>query len=224
MVIDVDHEVPRYFSRELMCPTSGIAYPNPNLTPFLLILQKGACTRCNGLGITNTINVHKVIPDDTISIKNGGIVPLGEYKNSWIFKQVQLIAERYNFKLSDPIKIHSKRSNGNFVEWWQRKVFSKFKAMGVTRSYEIDFEGIASFIEHQYKNSDSNSIKRWAKGFMDDVPCSSCHGGRLKKESLHFKINGKNISELARLDISELANWFVDIEKKTVKETVDHCC
>ena len=92
------------------------------------------------------------------------------------------------------------------------------KAMGVTRSYEIDFEGIASFIEHQYKNSDSNSIKRWAKGFMDDVPCSSCHGGRLKKESLHFKINGKNISELARLDISELASWFVDIEKRLSKK------
>ena len=218
MVIDVDHEVPRYFSRELMCPTSGIAYPNPEPNTFSFNSPKGACTRCNGLGITNTINVHKVIPDDTISIKNGGIVPLGEYKNSWIFKQVQLIAERYNFKLSDPIKSIPKEAMEILLNGGNEKFSVNSKAMGVTRSYEIDFEGIASFIEHQYKNSDSNSIKRWAKGFMDDVPCSSCHGGRLKKESLHFKINGKNISELARLDISELANWFVDIEKKLSKK------
>lgn len=218
MVIDVDHEVPRYFSRELMCPTSGIAYPNPEPNTFSFNSPKGACTRCNGLGITNTINVHKVIPDDTISIKNGGIVPLGEYKNSWIFKQVQLIAERYNFKLSDPIKSIPKEAMEILLNGGSEKFSVNSKAMGVTRSYEIDFEGIASFIEHQYKNSDSNSIKRWAKGFMDDVPCSSCNGGRLKKESLHFKINGKNISELARFDISELANWFVDIEKRLSKK------
>ena len=162
--------------------------------------------------------MHKVIPDDTISIKNGGIVPLGEYKNSWIFKQVQLIAERYNFKLSDPIKSIPKEAMEILLNGGNEKFSVNSKTMGVTRSYEIDFEGIASFIEHQYKNSDSNSIKRWAKGFMDDVPCSSCNGGRLKKESLHFKINGKNISELARLDISELANWFVDIEKRLSKK------
>ncbi len=218
MVIDVDHEVPRYFSRELMCPTSGIAYSNPEPNTFSFNSPKGACTCCNGLGITNTINEHKVIPDDTISIKNGGIVPLGEYKNSWIFKQVQLIAERYNFKLSDPIKSIPKEAMEILLNGGNEKFSVNSKAMGVTRSYEIDFEGIASFIEHQYKNSDSNSIKRWAKGFMDDVPCSSCNGGRLKKESLHFKINGKNISELARFDISELANWFVDIEKRLSKK------
>ncbi len=218
MVIDVDHEVPRYFSRELMCPTSGIAYSNPEPNTFSFNSPKGACTCCNGLGVTNTINEHKVIPDDTISIKNGGIVPLGEYKNSWIFKQVQLIAERYNFKLSDPIKSIPKEAMEILLNGGNEKFSVNSKAMGVTRSYEIDFEGIASFIEHQYKNSDSNSIKRWAKGFMDDVPCSSCNGGRLKKESLHFKINGKNISELARFDISELANWFVDIEKRLSKK------
>lgn len=218
MVIDVDHEVPRYFSRELMCPTSGIAYSNPEPNTFSFNSPKGACTCCNGLGITNTINEHKVIPDNTISIKNGGIVPLGEYKNSWIFKQVQLIAERYNFKLSDPIKSIPKEAMEILLNGGNEKFSVNSKAMGVTRIYEIDFEGIASFIEHQYKNSDSNSIKRWAKGFMDDVPCSSCNGGRLKKESLHFKINGKNISELARFDISELANWFVDIEKRLSKK------
>ena len=104
-----------------------------------------------------------------------------------------MIAERYNFKLSDPIKSIPKEAMGILLNGGNEKFSVNSKAMGVTRSYEIDFEGIASFIEHQYKNSDSNSIKRWAKGFMDDVPCSSCHGGRLKKESLHFKINGKNI-------------------------------
>ena len=179
-----------------MCPTSGIAYPNPEPNTFSFNSPKGACTRCNGLGITNTINVHKVIPDDTISIKNGGIVPLGEYKNSWIFKQVQLIAERYNFKLSDPIKSIPKEAMEILLNGGNEKFSVNSKAMGVTRSYEIDFEGIASFIEHQYKNSDSNSIKRWAKGFMDDVPCSSCNGGRLKKKVSTLKLTGKI-----------LANW-----------------
>jgi excinuclease ABC subunit A len=104
MVIDVDTNEARYFSRELMCPTSGIAYPNPEPNTFSFNSPKGACSSCNGLGITNEINLTKVIPDHKISIKSGGIEPLGEQKNSWIFKQLQLIAERYNFKLSDPIK------------------------------------------------------------------------------------------------------------------------
>ena len=104
MVIDVDDENPRYFSRELMCPSSGVAYPNPEPNTFSFNSPKGACSKCNGLGITNEINFNKVIPNHSNSIKNGGIIPLGEEKNSWIFKQLQLIADRYHFKLSDAIK------------------------------------------------------------------------------------------------------------------------
>jgi excinuclease ABC subunit A len=214
MVIDVDDQKPRYFSRELMCPTTGIAYPNPEPNTFSFNSPKGACPNCNGLGITNEINFNKVIPDDSVSIKNGGIVPLGEQKNSWIFKQMQLIAERYNFKLSDPISSIPKEALEIILDGGNEKFSVASKTMGITRNYEIDFEGIVSFIENQYNNTDSSSIKRWAKGFMDEVTCSTCNGARLKKESLHFKIDQQNISDLARFDINELAEWFVDIESR----------
>lgn len=220
MVIDFDDEKPRYFSRELMCPTTGIAYPNPEPNTFSFNSPKGACPKCNGLGITNQINFNKVIPDKSISIKNGGIVPLGEQKNSWIFKQMQLIADRYKFKLSDPISEIPEEALELILRGGNEKFSVASKAMGVTRNYEIDFEGIVSFIENQYKNSDSSTIKRWAKGFMDEVTCDTCNGARLKKESLHFKIDGKNISDLAKMDISELSDWFVDIEKRLSEKQI----
>jgi excinuclease ABC subunit A len=214
MVIDVDDEKPRYFSRELMCPTTGIAYPNPEPNTFSFNSPKGACSHCNGLGITNEINHQKVIPDDSISIKNGGIAPLGEQKNSWIFKQLQTIAERYSFKLTDPIKSIPKEAMEIILHGGKEKFEIQSKTAGVTRNYEIDFEGIIAFIENQYKNSESTSIKRWAKGFMDEVTCSVCDGKRLKKEALHFKITDKNISDLTHMDVLELASWFQKVDKK----------
>ncbi|WP_299159996.1 excinuclease ABC subunit UvrA [uncultured Tenacibaculum sp.] len=214
MVIDVDNEKPRYFSRELMCPTSGIAYPNPEPNTFSFNSPKGACSNCNGLGITNEINQLKIIPDTSISIKNGGIVPLGEQKSSWIFKQLESIAERYKFKLNDPIKKIPKEAMEIILHGGKEKFEIQSKTAGVTRKYEIDFEGIISFIENQYKNAESSSIKRWAKGFMDEVTCSTCEGNRLKKEALHFKITNKSISDLAQMDVLELADWFTKVDKK----------
>ena len=212
MVIDVDDENPRYFSRELMCPSSGVAYPNPEPNTFSFNSPKGACSKCNGLGITNEINFNKVIPNHSISIKNGGIIPLGEEKNSWIFKQLQLIADRYHFKLSDAIKSIPEEALHIILYGGNEKFSVASKTIGITRKYEIDFEGITSFIENQYKSSESRSIKRWAKGFMDEVICSSCEGNRLKKESLHFKINNKSISDLAKLDINELARNYYSFQ------------
>lgn len=214
MVIDIETNVPRYFSRDLMCPTTGIAYPNPEPNNFSFNSPKGACPACNGLGITNEVNLNKVILDDSISIKNGGIIPLGEQKNSWIFKQLELIAERYTFKLNDPINKIPKEALDVILNGGSEKFNVASKTMGVTRNYEIDFEGIISFITSQYKESDSTSIKRWAKDFMDEVTCSSCNGNRLKKEALYFKILGKNISDLAKMDVTELANWFDNAEDK----------
>jgi len=214
MVIDLDTNKPRYFSRDLMCPTTGIAYPNPEPNTFSFNSPKGACPSCSGLGITNEVNLNKVIPDASISIKNGGILPLGEQKNSWIFKQLELIAERFQFKLNDPISKIPKDAIDVILNGGNEKFKIESKSMGVTRNYEIDFEGINSFITSQYKDSESTSIKRWAKEFMDEVSCSSCKGNRLKKESLYFKILDKNISDLAKMDITELANWFLKIDKK----------
>lgn len=213
MVIDIDDNNPRYFSRELMCPTSGIAYPNPEPNTFSFNSPKGACTKCNGLGVTNEINIKKIIPNKTVSIQNGGIIPLGEQKNSWIFKQLQNIAERYKFKLSDPIKKIPKEALNIILNGGNESFKIESKTIGVTRSYNIDFEGIIAFIMNQYSNAESTSIKRWAKSFMDEVCCSSCEGKRLKKEALHFKIADKNISDLTQMDIGELANWFETIEK-----------
>ena len=220
MVIDIDDEKPRYFSKDLMCPVSGISYPNPEPNTFSFNSPKGACPTCNGLGVTNEINFEKVIPDDTLSIKNGGIAPLGEQKNSWIFKQIQLIANRYNFKLSDPIKSIPKEALHIILNGGNEKFSVASKSIGITRNYQIDFEGIVAFIENQYKHSDSSSIKRWAKGFMKEITCNDCGGNRLKKESLHFKINDKSISDLTKLDINELDQWFQNLEKKLSKRQI----
>ena len=214
MVIDLDTNHPRYFSRELMCPSTGIAYPNPEPNSFSFNSPKGACPTCNGLGITNEVNLKKVIPDSTISIKKGGIIPLGEEKNSWIFKQLNTISERYGFKLTDPIKKIPKEALEMILKGGNETFKISSKTAGITRNYEIDFEGIIPFIIGQYQHSESTSIKRWAKGFMDEVPCSSCQAKRLKKESLYFKIDNQNISELAQKDITELAVWFKNIEQK----------
>ena len=213
MVIDVDTNEARYFSRELMCPSTGIAYPNPEPNTFSFNSPKGACSSCNGLGITNEINLKKVIPNDAISIKNGGIAPLGEQKNSWIFKQIQNIAERYQFTLTDPIKNIPKQALEIILNGGNESFEIASKTVGVRRNYKIDFEGIIAFITNQYDHAESTSIKRWAKNYMDEVTCSTCKGKRLKKEALHFKISDKNISDLAQMDVTELAAWFKSIEK-----------
>jgi len=214
MLMEFDTEIPRYFSRDLMCPETGISYPNPEPNTFSFNSPKGACKTCNGLGKNNKVNTKKVIPDTSISIKKGGIIPLGEQKNSWIFKQLQLIAERYHFQLTDPISKIPKKALDIILNGGNEKFEIASKAMGITRNYEIDFEGIINFIENQYKHSESRSIKRWADNFMDEIPCETCQGNRLRKEALYFKINNKNISNLAHLDINDLAKWFSNIEEK----------
>ncbi|NQV78582.1 MAG: excinuclease ABC subunit UvrA, partial [Lutibacter sp.] len=214
MVLEHETNIPRYFSRDLMCPETGISYPNPETNNFSFNSPKGACETCNGLGKLNKVNLQKIIPDNTISIKSGGILPIGEQKTSWIFKQLQLIADRYQFQLSDPISKIPKEALEIILNGGNEKFKIDSKVMGVTRAYEIDFEGIISFIESQYNLSESTSIKRWAKEFMDEINCETCDAKRLKKEALYFKINKKNISELAQLDISELADWFTTLEEK----------
>ena len=214
MVLTIDENQPRYFSRELMCPETGIAYPNPEPNTFSFNSPKGACETCNGLGIINEINLQKLIPNDTISIKNGGIIPLGDQKNSWIFKQIEHIAERYKFKLTDAIKDIPKEGLEMILNGGNESFQITSKTVGVTRNYKIDIEGIISFRKNQYNNAESASIKRWANSFMDEITCKNCEGKRLKKEALHFKITDKNISDLVKMDITELANWFETIEGK----------
>ena len=218
MVIEHNTNEPRYFSRDLMCPETGISYPNPEPNTFSFNSPKGACDTCNGLGKVQKVNLQKIIPNKAISIKNGGIIPIGEQKNTWIFKQLQLIADRYHFQLSDPISKIPEEALQIILNGGHEKFKIASKVAGITRTYEIDFEGIINFIDSQYKLNDSTSIKRWANGFMDEIECETCGGKRLKKEALYFKIDEKNISELAQLDITELAKWFQEIDAKLSKK------
>jgi len=212
MTLDLDEDTPRYFSKNLMCPTTGIAYPNPEPNTFSFNSPKGACDKCNGLGIVNYTSFQKVVPNPKISIAAGGIAPLGEQKNSWIFKQLETIAERFNFKLTDPIENIPSDAIEIILNGGNEKFEINSKTLGITRNYEIDFEGVISFITSQYDSSDSTSIKRWAKSYMEEIKCPKCEGKRLKKAALHFKIQGKNISDLAQMDIVELCKWFKNIE------------
>ncbi|MCY1485872.1 UvrABC system protein A [compost metagenome] len=212
MIIDQDSQEARYFSRNLMCPTSGISYPNPEPNNFSFNSPKGACDHCNGLGTVNEINMKKIIPNPKLSIKQGGFAPLGEYKSSWIFKQLEIIGEKFGFKLTDPIEKISEEAMEVIMHGGKEKFEVSSKTLGVTKDYKIDFEGISSFIKNQFDESGSTSIRRWAKEFMDEVKCPVCEGSRLKKESLYFKVNGKNIAELTDMDISDLAVWFDQLD------------
>ncbi len=214
MILKHGEDIPRFFSRELMCPTTGIAYPNPEPNTFSFNSPKGACNSCNGLGRINRVSKDLIIPNPKLSIKAGGIAPIGEQKKSWIFKQLEVIGERYGFQLTDPIEKISPEAMDVILNGGKEKFEIKSKTAGVTKKYNIDFEGINNFIEEQYKNSGSSSIKRWAKGFMNEELCSTCNGNRLKKESLYFKIDNKNISNVAQMDVDELSNWFKNIENK----------
>lgn len=214
MVMEHDSDQVRYFSRNLMCPTTGISYPNPEPNNFSFNSPKGACSNCNGIGELYEVNDKKIIPDPSKSIKAGGIEPHGTQKNNWIFKQLQLIAERYEFKLTDPIEKIPKEAIQFILYGGNEKFSVASKTLGITRDYKIDFEGVAHFIENTYKDSESNSLKRWAKGYMDKVPCAVCNGSRLRKESLYFKVDDQSIADLAHMDILELRSWFETLESR----------
>ena len=214
MVIEHESNEVRFFSRTLMCPTTGISYQNPEPNLFSFNSPKGACEHCNGLGIVNEINRNKIIPNPKLSINKGGFAPLGEYKSSWMFKQLEIIGEKYGFKLTDSIESISDEAMEMILNGGNEKFAVVSKTAGVTKEYKIDFEGISKFIKNQFDESASTSIKRWAKEFMDEIPCPVCHGSRLKKKSLFFKIEDKNIAELSAMDISELTEWFHNLPPK----------
>ena len=217
IVLSEDNNEPKYLSSKLVCPDSGLSYSNPEPNNFSFNSPKGMCNKCNGLGVVNEINLESIIPDKKKSIYNGGIVPIGSFKNNWIFKQLKTISEKYNFDLKDPI---NKIPNNAFdvILNGGNEVFSvESKSLGLTRKYHIDFDGIIPFIKSQFDENYSSRIKRWAKGFMNTVKCSSCNGSRLKIESMNFFINNKNIYDLCSMDILSLKKWFNKTQLKLNK-------
>lgn len=215
IVLDQDTELVRHFSQHLMCPTSGISYDEPAPHAFSFNSPYGACKKCNGLGTVVEIDLDTVIPDKKKTIRNGGIMPLGEYKDNWIFSQIQAIGRRYNFTLNTPIEEIADEAI-NIVLYGSDEVLmvSKEYTPGNVNSYSLSFEGIANFLVNQVNEKASNSVKRWAENFMQSIECPECKGTRLKKESLYFRITDKNIAELAGMDIRLLKVWFDDLDKK----------
>lgn len=213
MLLDVATQEARYFSRNLMCPSSGISYPSPEPNFFSFNSPKGMCGKCRGLGVQQVINAKKIIPDPSISINNGGIKPLGNKKGSWGFKQMETIAKRYHFTLSDPIEAIPAAALEVILRGGNESFTVASKSLGVTRKYKIDYEGIERFILNQYEQADSMNLKRWASEYMDQEVCSGCQGARLDKKALNFKINDQSIADLAAMDLSELYQWIIDLPK-----------
>lgn len=204
----------RHFSRKLMCPTSGISYDEPEPNTFSFNSPYGACPRCNGLGHVAEIDLKKVMPDMSLSIKRGGIKPLGEYKNNWVFKQLETIGLKYNFDLTTPLKDIPKEGMETILNGSDDTFEVKKEYLGITRSYTLSFEGVIKYIENYSKDTTSKTSKKWAEAFMNHHLCPDCNGDRLKQEALNFKIGGKNISQLAQMDLTNLKSWLSGVESK----------
>ncbi|MCE3278798.1 MAG: excinuclease subunit [Bacteroidetes bacterium] len=203
-----------YFSRHLMCPTSGISYDEPQPNLFSFNSPYGACPKCNGLGVVSEIDINKIIPNNKSTIRKGAIAPLGPYKGTWIFKQLEAIGEKYGFTLDSAIEDISDEAINTILFGSDEMFKIRQHSDSSATSYSVAFEGIANFISKQNDEQSSPTIEKWIQGFMNKVDCPTCHGTRLKKEALQFKIDGKNISELAQLGIIELRDWFKNIEKR----------
>ncbi|MES2838106.1 MAG: excinuclease ABC subunit UvrA [Bacteroidota bacterium] len=213
MVLDTETDSVHYFSRKLMCPTSGIAYDDPAPNLFSFNSPFGSCSKCNGLGTISEVDIDKIIPNKKLSIKKGGITPLGEYKNNWIFNQIEAIGKRHDFTLSTTIEEINEEAL-NIILFGSEEVFKVSTDKNSNNSFSTSFEGIISFLIRQQEENSSKTLDRWVDGFMNKVPCSKCKGTRLKEEALNFKVNEKNIAELSNLNLVELQNWFSDIESK----------
>jgi excinuclease ABC subunit A len=216
VVMILDHETGdiKHFSRTLMCPSTGISYNEPEPNTFSFNSPYGACPNCNGLGTVTEIDMNKVFPDKSKSIKKGGIAPLGEYKNNWIFSQMEVIGRKYGFDLNTPVEKIPQEAISTILYGSNEPFTITKEYLGITSTYTLDFEGVINFINNQYKETTSAGIKKWAQNFMNTVECPVCHGERLKKESLHFKIDGKNISEVAQFDLIHLQKWVDNLSGK----------
>lgn len=203
----------RHFSRNLMCPTSGISYNDPAPNIFSFNSPYGACTKCNGLGHILEIDIDKIIPVKTKSIKSGGIIPIGEYRSSWIFKQLDAIADKYKFKLSEPINNIPEEALNAILFGTAEMLKVKNDSNSSETSYSLSFEGVVNFLARQ-EHEGATGIQKWAQEFMNETACPKCNGTRLKKESLYFRVADKNIAELASMSLTELKEWLNGIEDK----------
>lgn len=213
MIMDKDSGEIKNFSKRLMDPITGLAYGDPAPNIFSFNSPEGACPHCKGLGVINEIDLGKVIPVPKLSIYEGAIVPLGKYKNQMIFWQIEAILERFGCKLKTPVKDIPKEAMDEILYGSLESLKIDREKVHTTSDYFISFDGVIKYLRTVMDNDDSTSGQKWADQFLAEVECPECHGQRLKRESLSYKIWEKNISEVANLDISELKEWLEHVEE-----------
>ena len=213
LVLDADTGEVRHYSRRLMDPATGLSYSEPAPHNFSFNSPQGACPKCKGLGQVNLLDMTKIVPDPSISIYNGGIVALGKYKNSLIFWQIEAICEKYGATLKTPIKDLPEEALDEIMNGTDERLRIKNESLG-NSNYFLSYEGVAKYITMQQESEASASAQKWAGQFIRMATCPECHGQRLNQEALCYRIAGKNIAELAEMDVSELYEWVNHIEDK----------
>jgi excinuclease ABC subunit A len=217
MILDMENEETRYYSRMLMCPTTGISYVEPAPHNFSFNSPQGACPRCNGLGVIPEVDINKIIPNPEISIKKGGIVPLGAYHDNIIFAKLLSIARKYNFSLDDRIKDIPEEAM-NIILYGTEEPLKIENSAGVISSYLLNFEGLLNILYEPASAEKEESDAKQTERYIKYVKCPECGGARLKKEALYFRIAGKNIAEVAAMSIDELHSFFSGIDKQLTKK------
>jgi len=212
--LEKDSKEPKFFSRQLMCPTTGISYNEPAPHSFSFNSPQGACPRCNGLGTIDQVDVDKIIPNNGLSIKNGAIEPLGKYRNGLIFWQLEAIGRKYNFTLDTPVKKIPEKALKIILYGSEESFKLENTPLGATSNYFLSFEGVVTYLNNMQAANGTNgsSANSWASQFIKKVICTECAGQRLKKESLHYRIHDKNIADLADIDIRDLAEWLEKLD------------
>jgi excinuclease ABC subunit A len=214
LIQDVDSDEVRHFSRQLMCPTTGLSYSEPAPHTFSFNSPYGACPKCKGLGVVNQIDMGKIVPKPQLSIYAGGIAPLGKYKNSLFFWQIEAICEKHGVTIKTPIKDIPEEAMDEIMFGTEERLQIKNESLG-NSNYVVAFEGVAKYIEMQQDSESSASAQKWAEQYIKTDVCPDCNGQRLNKEALHYKINGKNIADLAVMDIHSLYEWVQDMDDYT---------
>ena len=212
MILDKDSGSVKFFSRRLMCPTTGIAYSDPAPNNFSFNSPQGACQRCKGLGVVDKIDLAKVIPNPKISIYDGGIAPLGKYKNQMIFWQIDALLKKYDETLKTPIGQLPEEALSEVLYGSLENVRIDKELVHTSSDYFVSFDGIVNYLQNVMENDDSTSGQKWADQFLEACECPECHGQQLNREALSYKMGDKNIAELASMDIAELREWMETIE------------
>ena len=212
MIMEKDSGEAKYYSKRLMCPTTGVSYGDPAPNKFSFNSPEGACPRCKGLGYVNRIDLVKVIPDTSLSIRKGAIVPLGKYKNQMIFWQIEALLDRHGCTLDTPVKDIPEEAMGEILYGSMENVRIRKELVNTSSDYFVEFDGVVKYLQSVMDNDDSASGQKWADQFLSVCQCPECHGQRLNRESLSYRIWDKNISEVASMDIAELKSWLAEAQ------------